>query len=114
MRRSLLFICSAFVVAGCGGSAATGSYAQGCRGLPTGHRHFVIGVYAPPPSASVSRNSQTPRFLCAHWGAPRSVTRLPNGDTAWRFQGLTLVFKGRHMIGLRNNNSHTLTTVVTR
>ena len=86
-------------------------YAQGCRGLPTGRQHFVIPVSSPPPSAWLARRMQTAQFICAHWGAPLSVRRTAAGNIAWRYRALTLVFKADRLIGLRQNDSRTLTTV---
>jgi hypothetical protein len=93
MRSTVLAVCAATLIAGCGGSSPR-TAADGCRGLPTaGHPESIV-------AAVFGLDRLTLREICAQIGAPQAITRR-RGAVTWRYaDNSTLQFQKDRVVGI--------------
>jgi hypothetical protein len=79
---------AAIALAGCGGTSAKPTAANGCQGLHTA-RHSTQSLVR---FGAVRR--LTPAGVCARFGAPQKVTRAAGGFVTWHYGGVIVSFRG--------------------
>lgn len=90
-RLFALVVLGLGALAGCGRSSS--GVADACRGLPvmTHPRPYLV-VFG-------NRGRLSRSFICAHYGAPTSVSRDRNGSVEWRYPNATVIFENGRFVG---------------
>jgi hypothetical protein len=92
VRRSAALLVAAMALMGCGGKPAAPKASAGCAGLRTApHSTSFLTLFG-------AMKLLTPKFVCAHFGAPQKITQGADGRVNWFYGSAVLVFRGSHAV----------------